>query len=41
MDYAAALAYIAQHTSYENTGHLTSPSTDNIRRLLEAMGDPI
>ena len=40
MDYAAALAYLAEHTSYENTGHLTSPSTEKIERLLEAMGDP-
>ena len=40
MDYAAALDYVAQHTSYENTGHLTSPSTEQIRKLLDAMGDP-
>lgn len=40
MDYAAALEYVAQHTSYETTGHLTSPSTDKIERLLAAMGDP-
>ncbi len=40
MNYAEALAYIAQHTSYETSGHLSSPSTDRISRLLEAMGEP-
>lgn len=40
MNYTDALAYIAQHTSYETSGHLTSPSTDKISRLLAAMGDP-
>ena len=40
MDYAGALAYLDEHTSYEKTGHLTSPSLDSIRRLVEAMGEP-
>ena len=33
MNYAEALAYVAQHTSYETTGHLNSPTTERIERL--------
>lgn len=40
MNYAEALAYVAQHTSYETTGHLNSPTTERIERLMSAMGDP-
>jgi dihydrofolate synthase/folylpolyglutamate synthase len=40
MDLAAALAYLDDHASYDRTGRITSPSTDNIRALCAAMGDP-
>ncbi|MGI9053122.1 MAG: bifunctional folylpolyglutamate synthase/dihydrofolate synthase [Ilumatobacteraceae bacterium] len=40
MDYAAALAYLDEHASYEKTGRITSPSLDPITRLTEAMGEP-
>jgi dihydrofolate synthase/folylpolyglutamate synthase len=40
VNYDEALAYVAQHTSYETTGHLTSPTTERIERLMAAMGDP-
>jgi len=40
VNYAEALAYVAQHTSYETTGHLNSPTTERIERLMAAMGDP-
>jgi dihydrofolate synthase/folylpolyglutamate synthase len=40
MRYDDALAYIDEHANYEKTGRLTDPSTENIERLLSAMGDP-
>lgn len=40
MDFAAALAYLDEHASYEKTGRVLSPSTENIERLLSALGNP-
>jgi len=40
MDFAAALAYLDEHASYDKTGRVTSPSVDPISRLASAMGDP-
>ncbi|MFV0308794.1 MAG: bifunctional folylpolyglutamate synthase/dihydrofolate synthase [Desertimonas sp.] len=40
MDFAAALAYLNEHTGYEMTGRLESPSLERIERLVAAMGDP-
>ena len=40
MHYAAALAYLDAHASYEKTGRITSPSIEPITRLIAAMGDP-
>ncbi len=40
MDIAAALAYLADHSNYDDTGRITSPSTERIERLVGLMGDP-
>lgn len=40
MDFAAALAYLDEHASYDKTGRVDSPSTDHIAALCNAMGDP-
>ncbi len=40
MDYAAAVAYLDEHASYDKTGRVTSPSLDHITRLVHAMGEP-
>ena len=40
MDYAAAVAYLDEHASYDKTGRVTSPSLDHISRLVHAMGEP-
>ena len=40
MTYDDALRYLDEHTTYEKTGRITSPSLDNITALCEAMGDP-
>ncbi len=40
MDYAAALAYLDEHSNYEKSGRINSPTTERIGRLLGAMGDP-
>ncbi|MFM8869984.1 MAG: bifunctional folylpolyglutamate synthase/dihydrofolate synthase, partial [Actinomycetota bacterium] len=40
MDFAAALAYLDEHASYEKTGRIDIPSLAGITRLLEALGDP-
>ena len=40
MDFAAALAYLDDHASYDKTGRVEDPSTDTIARLCAAMGDP-
>ncbi len=40
MDYAAAVAYLDEHASYDKTGRVTSPSLDHITRLVNAMGEP-
>ncbi len=40
MEYAAALAYLDDHASYDKTGRVDDPSTDSIAALCSAMGDP-
>ena len=40
MDFAAALAYLDDHASYDKTGRVDSPSVEPIRQLCAAMGDP-
>ena len=40
MDFAAALAYLDDHASYDKTGRIDSPSVEPIRQLCAAMGDP-
>ncbi len=40
MDYAAALVYLDEHSNYEKSGRINSPTTERIERLLGAMGDP-
>lgn len=42
MDYAAALAYLDEHTNLEKmlAGRLDAPSLDRMARLADAMGDP-
>ncbi|TVR21967.1 MAG: bifunctional folylpolyglutamate synthase/dihydrofolate synthase [Ilumatobacter sp.] len=40
MDYAAALAYLDDHASYDVTGRIASPSLEPITRLAATMGDP-
>lgn len=40
MDFAAALAYLDEHTSYETSGRIESPTLQRIARLTSAMGDP-
>ena len=40
MDYAAALAYLDEHASYERTGRVGDPSLTNISALVSVMGDP-
>lgn len=40
MDFAAALAYLDEHASYDKTGRIDSPTVEPIRQLCSAMGDP-
>jgi dihydrofolate synthase/folylpolyglutamate synthase len=40
MDYDAALAHLVQHTNYDVTGRIASPSTERIERLMAVMGEP-
>jgi dihydrofolate synthase/folylpolyglutamate synthase len=40
MDFAAALAYLDEHASYDKTGRVDSPTVEPIRQLCSAMGDP-
>ena len=40
MDYDAALAHLAEHTNYDLTGRISSPTTERIERLMAVMGDP-
>ena len=40
MDYSDALAYLADHVSYDLTGRIESPTLERITRLTSAMGDP-
>jgi len=38
--YADALRYLDEHSSYERTGRVDSPSTSTIEKLLDAIGNP-
>lgn len=40
MQYADALRYLDEHASYERTGRVDSPSTENIEKLLDAIANP-
>jgi len=40
VQYADALRYLDEHSSYERTGRVDSPSTSNIETLLDAIGNP-
>ena len=40
MDFAAALAYLDEHMSYQKTGRIDSPTTEPIAKLCAALGDP-
>ena len=40
MKFPDALEYLDDHASYEKTGRVESPSTENIERLLSVLGDP-
>lgn len=40
MDYQAAVAYLDDHSNYEKSGRINSPTIERIERLVEAMGDP-
>jgi len=40
MDIAAALAYLDDHTSYDRTGRIESPTLERIAALCSALGDP-
>jgi len=40
MSYADALAYLNEHSNYDVTGRITSPTLDRMRVLVGAMGDP-
>jgi dihydrofolate synthase / folylpolyglutamate synthase len=40
MHFAAALAYLDEHASYDKTGRVDSPSVEPISKLCSAMGDP-
>lgn len=40
MQYADALRYLDEHSNYERTGRIDSPSTHNIERLMDAIANP-
>jgi dihydrofolate synthase / folylpolyglutamate synthase len=40
MTYSDAMAYLDAHANYEKTGRIESPTTERMRTLVEAMGDP-
>ena len=40
MNYAEAIVYLDDHTNYDKTGRVTSPSIEQIARLTAVMGDP-
>lgn len=40
MNFQDALAYLDEHASYEKTGRVTSPSTENIEKLLQVLAEP-
>ncbi len=40
MQYADALRYLDEHSNYERTGRIDSPSTQNIEKLLDAIANP-
>jgi dihydrofolate synthase/folylpolyglutamate synthase len=40
MSYSDALAYLNAHANYEKTGRIESPTTERMRTIVSAMGDP-
>ena len=40
MNFAAALAYLDEHMSYQKTGRIDSPTIDPITAICAALGDP-
>ncbi|MGA9276478.1 bifunctional folylpolyglutamate synthase/dihydrofolate synthase [Ilumatobacter sp.] len=40
MDFQEALAYLDEHTSYDKTGRIDSPSIEPITAICSALGDP-
>jgi dihydrofolate synthase/folylpolyglutamate synthase len=40
VNFQDALAYLDEHASYEKTGRVTSPSTENIEKLLQVLAEP-
>lgn len=40
MSYADALAFLDDHSNYDVTGRISSPTLDRMRTLVAAMGDP-
>ena len=40
MSYSDALAYLDAHANYEKTGRIESPTTERMRTIVGAMGDP-
>lgn len=40
MDLATALAYLDEHTNYDVTGRIASPTLDRMERLMAVSGDP-
>ena len=40
MQYSEALQYLDERSNYERTGRVDSPSTENIERLMDAIGNP-
>jgi dihydrofolate synthase / folylpolyglutamate synthase len=40
VNFQDALAYLDEHASFEKTGRLTSPSTENIEKLLQVLAEP-
>jgi len=40
VQYSEALQYLDERSNYERTGRVDSPSTENIERLMDAIGNP-
>ena len=40
MSYADALAFLDDHSNYDTTGRITSPTLERMTTLVHALGDP-